>query len=200
MFISPTDAQLIEFEVLPQDQPIVACNILKIKRGADGLVDPVAMASMMTYGQGMKRFGEAAGAEFIFAGMVDQLFVGPEGEDFQFLSMMRHPSRAAYLSLANDPEIQATIDQDREAGLESQWLSTSLRFTRDPRDHHRGHIGSGGVHGEPDRDRCSTTMPARVERPFDQPPTAKGSDPRRNRTIGNSVTLVCPRWPIRDRR
>ncbi len=122
MSISPTDAQLIEFEALPQDQPIVACNILKIKRGADGLVDPAAMASMMTYAQGMKRFVEAAGAEFIFAGMVDQLFVGPEGEDFQFLSMMRYPSRAAYLSLANDPEIQATIAQDREAGLESQWL------------------------------------------------------------------------------
>jgi len=122
MAIYPTEAQMLAFAALPQDEPIVTCNILKIKKGADGLMDPAAFESMMTYARGMKRFVEAASAEFVFSGMVDQLFVGPDDEEFHFMSMMRYPSRAAFVALASDPEIQATIAKDREEGLESQWL------------------------------------------------------------------------------
>jgi len=104
------------------------CNILKLKRNADGVVDPETFQEMMVYATGMREYAQRNGAEFVFGGLIDSQLVGDGAQDFQIMSMMRYPSREVFLKLAGDPEIAATIGKNRDIALESQWLLAMTEF------------------------------------------------------------------------
>jgi hypothetical protein len=100
-------------------------NLLRFKERADPPLEHLTGAeATMLYSREMKAFVERHGATFVLAGTIDGQLIGEGGEDFGFVGIMRYPSRAAYIELAGDPEIAATIGKHREAGLESQWLFT----------------------------------------------------------------------------
>ncbi len=120
----PTAEQIQAFMDAPQDEPVVICNILSLKREPDGTTSPETWARMMEYSVAMRGFVERAGAEFVFAGQINQQFLGDAGEHFQFLAIMRYPTRQAYLELAGDPEVAATIGVARDEALDSQWIFT----------------------------------------------------------------------------
>jgi len=104
------------------------CNILKLKRNAEGVVDPETFQEMMVYANGMREYVQRNGAEFVFGGLIDSQLVGDGAQDFQIMSMMRYPSREVFLKLAGDPEIAATIGKNRDIALESQWLLAMTEF------------------------------------------------------------------------
>jgi uncharacterized protein (DUF1330 family) len=118
----PSEAQLAEFLAAPQDAPIVMMNLLRLKSDPS-LLPPgeTAREVMMRYAKPMREHVEAHGGEFVFAGDVAGQLIG-EGGDFAFVSIMRYPSRRAFLELAGDPEIARTIGPHRDAALDSQWL------------------------------------------------------------------------------
>ena len=122
---SPTPEQISRFLAGPEG-PVVMCNLLRLntKEGAkgDGPLDPETFAEMMVYAQGFREFAESHGATFVFAGMIDSQVIGTGGEGFQFMSMMRYPSRQVFVQLAADPHIAETIGKNRDNALESQWL------------------------------------------------------------------------------
>ena len=123
----PTPEQITEFIGGP-DGPVVMCNILKLKRNAEGVVDPETFQEMMVYANGMRDYVQRNGAEFVFGGLIDSQLVGDGAQDFQIMSMMRYPSREVFLKLAGDPEIAATIGKNRDIALESQWLLAMTEF------------------------------------------------------------------------
>lgn len=118
----PTEEQLAEFLAAPQDEPIVMMNLLRYKASADG-AEPgtTGEEAMMRYARPMREFVESRGGEFVFAGNVASQLIG-DGGGFDFVSIMRYPSRRTFLELAGDPEIANTIGRHRDAGLDSQWL------------------------------------------------------------------------------
>jgi uncharacterized protein (DUF1330 family) len=119
----PTEAQLTAFLAAPQDKPVVMMNMLRLKSDPGDLPAGETMRDvMMRYAQPMREYVEAHGGEFIFAGDVVSQLIGEGGEDFAFVSIMRYPSRRAFLELAGDPEIAQTIGKHRDAALDSQWL------------------------------------------------------------------------------
>ena len=122
---TPTPEQITKFLAGPEG-PVVMCNLLRLKAGAastsDGAPDPEVFAEMMLYARGFREFAESHGASFVFAGMIDSQVIGAGGEGFQFMSMMRYPSRQVFVQLAMDPRIAETIGKNRESALESQWL------------------------------------------------------------------------------
>ena len=122
---SPTPEQIARFLAGPEG-PVVMCNLLRLnsRDGAnvDGSLDPEMFAEMMIYAQGFREFAESHGATFVFAGMIDSQVIGTGGEGFQFMSMMRYPSRQVFVQLAADPHIAETIGKNRDNALESQWL------------------------------------------------------------------------------
>jgi hypothetical protein len=77
----------------------------------------------------MRAFVEERGGTFVLAANVDSQLIGEGGEHFEFVGIMRYPSRAAYLALAGDPEVHRTIGRHREAGLASQWLFAMTEVT-----------------------------------------------------------------------
>ena len=119
----PTPAQIERFLAGPPDVPVVMLNLLKFKRDADpdhaGMTGREAVG---LYSTAMKAFVEANGGTYVLAANIDSQLVGEGGEDFEFVALMRYPSRQAFLALAGDPEIAESIGKHREAGLESQWL------------------------------------------------------------------------------
>jgi hypothetical protein len=123
MATMPTQAQLEEFMRGPQDQPVVMLNLLKFKNRADDSHPGLSgRDAVMQYSTAMKEFVERNGGTFVLAADIDSQLMGEGGEDFEFVALMRYPSRQVFLQLAGDPEIARTIGKHREAGLESQWL------------------------------------------------------------------------------
>jgi uncharacterized protein (DUF1330 family) len=126
----PTPAQVEEFLAGPMDRPVVMLNLLQFKARAGGEDDGMSgHDAVMQYSRAMREFVEAHGGTFVIAADVDSQLIGEGGEDFAFVAVMRYPSRRAYLELAGDPEIAATIGKHREAGLESQWLFAMTEVT-----------------------------------------------------------------------
>lgn len=119
----PTHEQLEDFLAGPADRPVVMLNMLSFKERADPSHDGMTgHEAVMQYSRAMRAFVEARGGTFVLAADVDSQLIGTGGEHFQFVGIMRYPSRQAYLELAGDPEVASTIGAHREAGLESQWL------------------------------------------------------------------------------
>jgi hypothetical protein len=119
----PTAAQIEQFLDGPADVPVVMLNLLKFKQQADpdhaGMTGKEAVG---LYSTAMKRFVEANGGSYVLAANIDSQLIGEGGEGFDFVALMRYPSRRAFLELAGDREIADSIGKHREAGLESQWL------------------------------------------------------------------------------
>jgi hypothetical protein len=126
----PTPEQIQEFLAGPPDQPVVMMNLLAFKEHADG-VDSGQRGrdAVMQYSRAMKEFVERQGGTFVLAANIDSQLIGEGGEHFEFVGIMRYPSREAYLALAGDPEVQRTIGKHREAGLASQWLFAMTEVT-----------------------------------------------------------------------
>jgi uncharacterized protein (DUF1330 family) len=121
--IWPDAAQLETFLAAPQDEPVVMMNMLRLKSDPGDLPHGETMRDvMMRYAKPMREYVEAHGGEFVFAGDVVSQLIGEGGEDFAFVSIMRYPSRRAFLELAGDPEIAQTIGKHRDVALDSQWL------------------------------------------------------------------------------
>lgn len=126
----PTPEQIQAFLDGPQDQPVVMLNLLSFKDRADGVDAGLSgREAVMQYSRAMKEFVERHGGTFVLAADIDSQVIGEGGEHFQFVGIMRYPSRQAYLALAGDPEVQRTIGQHREAGLASQWLFAMTEVT-----------------------------------------------------------------------
>ena len=126
----PTAEQIEQFLAGPPDQPVVMLNMLRFKEHADGShAGLTGGEAVMLYSRAMKEFVEARGGTFVLAANIDSQVIGEGGEGFQFVGIMRYPSRRAYLELAGDPEVARTIGKHREAGLESQWLFAMTEVT-----------------------------------------------------------------------
>jgi uncharacterized protein (DUF1330 family) len=126
----PTPEQIETFLAGPPDEPVVMLNMLQFKEQADASHDGMTgEEAVLLYSRAMKDFVEAHGGSFVLAARVQSQVIGEGGEGFQFVGVMRYPSRKAYLELAGDPKIAATIGKHREAGLESQWLFAMAEVT-----------------------------------------------------------------------
>jgi hypothetical protein len=126
----PTHEQLETFLAGPPDQPVVMLNMLTFKKEADASHAGLSgHEAVMQYSRAMRTFVEARGGTFVLGANIDSQLIGDGGEHFQFVGIMRYPSRQAYLELAGDPEIANTIGKHREAGLESQWLFAMTEVT-----------------------------------------------------------------------
>lgn len=126
----PTPEQIEQFLAGPRDQPVVMLNLLAFKERADGVDEGQSgRDAVLQYSRAMKRFVERQGGTFVLAANVDSQLIGEGGEQFEFVGIMRYPSRQAYLELAGDPEVQRTIGRHREAGLASQWLFAMTEVT-----------------------------------------------------------------------
>ena len=92
----------------PDDRPFVAVILLTI-----GDED-----ALNAYGEVSLKKAAQLGAEFLYSGVVDQVFLGQDADSCDVVNVVRWPSRTAWVRLWSDPEYVAARPYF-EAGLEN---------------------------------------------------------------------------------
>jgi uncharacterized protein (DUF1330 family) len=64
---------------------------------------------------------EKAGGRLLWMGLVKQVFIGTDMDNWDRVLLVEYPSRQAFLDMISKPEYQK-VHQDREAGLETSAL------------------------------------------------------------------------------
>jgi uncharacterized protein (DUF1330 family) len=115
--IEPTETQMATLlsAAAENDAPVVMINLLQFKPGGDD--------SYRRYAKEVQPFLESVGAEVLYAGDASHVVVGPSDKSWwDAIVVVRYPSRAAFVSMATNPEYHDKANVHRVAALESTHL------------------------------------------------------------------------------
>lgn len=129
--INPTGADLKRVATtVPGDTPITMLNLLRFRAQAEypadaGFAPCSGREAYARYSKDAFAKVRQAGGEVVLTAPVLQRVIGPEGEDWDELLLVRYPSVRAFLGMISDPAYQA-ITVHRTAALADSRL-TMLR-------------------------------------------------------------------------
>lgn len=114
IYIAPTDRSAAALIARGLDSPVVMLNLLKFRDVADyshapDLAPPAPIsgpAAYALYADGIAPLLRASGGEVLFEGAGGAWFIGPEGDGWDRVLLVRQASVAAFLAFAQDPEAQ----------------------------------------------------------------------------------------------
>ena len=119
----PNDKQMKEFTEGDIDTPIYMVNLLKFKNKAeyeDGRKTNLSgEEAYAIYGLEVMEHLKKIGGESIFSGVVNRLMLGEVEELWDWIAVVRYPSRKAMLEMITNPDYLES-EQHRSAGLEGQ--------------------------------------------------------------------------------
>ena len=127
MAIEPTEQSLAAFaaDAAADTGPIVMINLLKFD-GADGA------ASYEQYALAVMPHLESVGATVLYAGDVARRVIGDDGAvEWDAVLAVQYPSRAAFLTMIENPEYQA-IHHLRSEALETSELIATVPWQSNP--------------------------------------------------------------------
>ncbi|MGR3364490.1 MAG: DUF1330 domain-containing protein [Maritimibacter harenae] len=141
--VAPSDKTAGALIARGLDSPVVMLNLLKFRDIADyggappGLAPthPISGAAAYDlYAAAIAPRLDASGGEVLFEGIGGEWFIGPEGDGWDRVLLVRQASVGAFLAFAQDPEA-ARAGHHRTAALaDSRLLPLSPRTPpRDPR-------------------------------------------------------------------
>lgn len=117
--LEPTAEQLQQLAESTDPGPIVMLNLLRFKERADGIDAADGISGRVAY----ERYGMAVaphldrvGGRLLHAAESGAGVIGPAGEAWDLLLLVRYPSRTAFLGMIADPGYQA-IHGHRAAAL-----------------------------------------------------------------------------------
>lgn len=120
-----TDDQLRVLDSLPADQPVVMLNLLRFREHA-AYADPSEACSgreaYKRYSQTSLQTIAAVGGSVVFAGKTHPSVIGPAGEAWHQIFLVRYPSVAAFRAMLAMPQYQACA-RHRTAALEDSRLT-----------------------------------------------------------------------------
>jgi len=119
----PNDKQMKEFTEGDIDTPIYMVNLLKFKNKAeyeDGRKTNLSgEEAYAIYGLEDMEHLKKIGGESIFSGVVNRLMLGEVEELWDWIAVVRYPSRKAMLEMITNPDYLES-EKHRSAGLEGQ--------------------------------------------------------------------------------
>lgn len=119
----PNDKQMKEFTEGDIDTPIYMVNLLKFKNKAeyeDGRKTNLSgEEAYAIYGLEVMEHLKKIGGELIFSGVVNRLMLGEVEELWDWIAVVRYPSRKAMLEMITNPDYLES-EKHRSAGLEGQ--------------------------------------------------------------------------------
>jgi len=105
--LDPTSQQLSALSADRSEATIVMVNLLRFKHRADGVLADESVSGEEAY----RRYGEAVasslarvGGSLEFVGQGKQTVIGPDGERWDLIALVRYPSRKAFIEMVGDPE------------------------------------------------------------------------------------------------
>lgn len=119
----PNDKQMKEFTEGDIDTPIYMVNLLKFKNKAeyeDGRKTNLSgEEAYAIYGLEVMEHLKKIGGESIFSGVVNRLMLGEVEELWDWIAVVKYPSRKAMLEMILNPDYLES-EKHRSAGLEGQ--------------------------------------------------------------------------------
>lgn len=123
-YLAPTDRTATATLARGLQGPVVMLNLLKFRDIADyahaphlAPVDPIpGRAAYALYEAGIAPLLAASGGAVLFSGSGGDWFIGPEGEGWDRVLLVRQASLARFFAFAGDPEA-AEIGHHRTAAL-----------------------------------------------------------------------------------
>jgi uncharacterized protein (DUF1330 family) len=119
----PNDKQMKEFTEGDINTPIYMVNLLKFKNKAeyeDGRKTNLSgEEAYAIYGLEVMEHLKKIGGESIFSGVVNRLMLGEVEELWDWIAVVRYPSRKAMLEMITNPDYLES-EKHRSAGLEGQ--------------------------------------------------------------------------------
>lgn len=138
--IAPTDRTAAALIARGLDSPAIMLNLLKFRPRADYSHTPgLAPAAPITgaeaydlYAAAIAPLLAAAGGDILFEGTGGPWFIGPEGEGWDRVLLVRQSSIAAFLAFAQNPAAQAAGHHRTAALADSRLLPLSPRAAEKP--------------------------------------------------------------------
>lgn len=123
-YLAPTDRSAGALIARGMQTPVCMLNLLRFRGTADythapELAPATPISGEAAYGLymvGIRPLLEASGGEVLFDGHGGEWFIGPEGDGWDRVLLVRQASVAAFLAFAQDPEAQR-IGHHRTAAL-----------------------------------------------------------------------------------
>ena len=121
--LTPNDKQMKEFTGGDINTPIYMVNLLKFKKKAvyeDGRKTSLSgEEAYAIYGMEVIEHLKKVGGEPIFSGVVSRLMIGEVDELWDWIAVVKYPSRKAMLEMILNPDYLES-EKHRSAGLEGQ--------------------------------------------------------------------------------
>ena len=121
--LTPNDKQMNEFTEGDINTPIYMVNLLKFKKKAvyeDGRKTNLSgEEAYAIYGMEVIEHLKKVGGEPIFSGVVSRLMLGEVEELWDWIAIVKYPSRKAMLEMILNPDYLES-EKHRSAGLEGQ--------------------------------------------------------------------------------
>ncbi len=132
-YLDPTDSTARARIARGMEAPVVMLNLLKFRAVADyshapELAPPAPLSGRSAYAYyeaGIAPLLAASGGEVLFAGAGGAWFIGPEGEGWDRVLLVRHASIASFLAFAQDPAAQVLGHHRTAALADSRLLPTA---------------------------------------------------------------------------
>lgn len=107
---------LAELKGLPDEGPVILLNLLKFReRSADG--NGSGWDAYLRYSALASPMIKARGGTILWTGTAEALALGvPEQDYWDFVALVRYPSRAAFIDLMSSPDYEAKANPHRENG------------------------------------------------------------------------------------
>jgi uncharacterized protein (DUF1330 family) len=130
--VEPTEAQLAVVGELGADRPVVMLNLLRFRDVADYEDHPdLAPDSPISGAEAYQRYGQAAqvhlgevGASVEYFASCGPTVIGPEGERWDMVLLVRYPDPGAFLAMVAKPEYQALAGHRAAALVDSRLVPT----------------------------------------------------------------------------
>lgn len=114
MYLAPTDSTARALIARGMETPVTMLNLLKFRDIADYSQAPdLAPETPITGAEAYARYEaaitpllEASGGELLFSGKGGAWFIGPEGEGWDHVLLVRQSSVASFLAFGQDPDAQ----------------------------------------------------------------------------------------------
>lgn len=132
--IEPTPAQGAAFLTNAPAGAVVMLNLLRFRERADyGRTPRLApndgecsgIDAYAAYAEHAMPLLRAAGGEVLFQGRAEAFIIGPEGEGWDMVILVRYPSAAAFMKFATDPAYLAGVGHRTAALSDSRLLPLS---------------------------------------------------------------------------
>lgn len=131
--VDPTGAQLAVLGDLDPDAPLVMLNLLRFREEADYSAHPdLAPDSPVSGAEAYQRYGDAvqphlarAGGAMEYLAPCGPTVIGPPGERWDTIVLVRYPNPGAFLAMVTTPEYQAITGHRTAALADSRLVPTT---------------------------------------------------------------------------